>query len=73
MSEWISVDDALPGYGDPVIIVANGVTQNVTFCLNGSDYCDDWFEPFHFHHDSESELSLSQVSFWMPLQEPPKE
>ena len=25
MSEWISVEDRLPDYGEPVLVVSNGV------------------------------------------------
>ena len=34
-NEWISVKDRLPAYGEPVLICANSVVQNVTYVLTG--------------------------------------
>lgn len=73
MSEWISTSDKLPEYGTPVIIHANGVTQHVTYMLDGSDDVPDWFEPFHFDHDDHEKVWYDKVDHWMPLPEPPKE
>ena len=73
MSEWISVKDRLPEYGEPVIIVANGVTQHVTYMLDGDD--DEsfvWFEPVYFEHDDELKIPYHKISSWMPLPEPTK-
>jgi hypothetical protein len=73
MSEWISVEDRLPAYGEPVLIVGNGVTQHITYMLDGNDDEADWFEPYYFEHDDELKVLAIKVLFWMPLPEPPKE
>lgn len=72
MSEWISVSDRLPIYGDPVLIVGNGVTQNVTYMRDGADDEQDWFEPYFFDHDDGCKVDWSKVTHWMPLPEPPE-
>jgi len=72
MSEWISVDDKLPPYGDPVIIFGSGVVQNVTYMLDGWDDTPDWFEPFHFDHGDDNKVRWDKITHWMPLPEPPK-
>jgi len=73
MSEWISVKDKLPEYGVPVIIAENGVTQHVTYMLDGADDVSDWFEPYHFDHDDHEKVWCHKVSFWSRLPEYPKE
>lgn len=45
-SPWISVHDEKPAYGMPVILCINGVTQKITYNLDGSDDSLDWFEPY---------------------------
>ena len=73
MSEWISVEDDLPGYGDPVILSIDHIVQTVTYMLDGSDDSLDWFEPYHYD-DKESGLFVDYCSHdlhWMPLPEPP--
>lgn len=72
MSEWISVEDDMPIYGDPVLIVGNGVTQHVTYMRDGADDEPDWFEPYFFDHDDDFKVDLNKVTHWMPLPEPPK-
>lgn len=68
-SGWISVDDRLPAYGEPVLIKANSVTQHVTYVLDGADECPDWFEPHHFDHDDDLKMFWNKVKFWRPLPE----
>ena len=70
--EWISIEDRLPQYGCPVLIVGNGVTQDVTYILDGADDTPDWFEPYFFEHDDECKVWWNKVTHWMPLPEPPK-
>ena len=58
-SEWVSVEDRLPAYGEPVKIFMNGVIQSITYCLDGfpDGGVMDWFEPYHFDQDKD-ELSF---------------
>ena len=70
--EWISVDERMPTYGKPVLIVIRGIVQDVTYMRDGADDCDDWFEPYFFEHDHNCKVSFHEVSHWMPLPEPQK-
>lgn len=45
---WISVENKRPVYGQPILIVVDGVTQNITYMLDGSDDSSDWCEPYFF-------------------------
>ena len=69
MNKWISVEDELPAYGDAVLILANSVTQHITYALNGNDE-HSWFQP-HYFEDNDLKLELYLVSCWMPLPEEP--
>ena len=73
MSEWISVDDRLPNFGDRVLLGAEGWAQEggidamfsgpideVIFWVTSVDAAGDW-----------NELPLHEVTHWMPLPEPP--
>jgi hypothetical protein len=71
MSEWISVEDRLPAYGKPVLLVGNNVVQHVTYMLDGCDDVPDWFEPYHFDHDDNCKLLWNKATYWMELPEPP--
>lgn len=71
--DWVNVEDRLPEYGEPVLIVVNGVTQNVTYILDGYENEPDWFEPHHFDHDDNLSLRWNKADYWMPLPEPPSE
>ena len=70
-SKWINCRASLPEYGDPVTVKANGVVQNVTYTLSGAgdDFDEklDWFEPYHFEHDDNCKIPLSNNIEWMPL------
>ena len=65
--KWISVKDSLPGYCQPVL----WVYENGVYCgtLGPSDtglkfyHADDETEPNH----------ISDVEWWMPFPEPPKD
>ncbi|MCP3673285.1 MAG: DUF551 domain-containing protein [Gammaproteobacteria bacterium] len=71
MSKWISVEDRLPGYGDPVLVVLNGKVQYVTYMLDGADDTPDWFEPYHFETTGEEKFFWNKATHWMPLPKPP--
>ncbi|MDI1222941.1 DUF551 domain-containing protein [Acinetobacter guillouiae] len=70
---WISVENKRPVYGQPILIVVDGVTQNITYMLDGSDDSSDWCEPYFFEHDDCCKMWWDKVTHWMPLPEPPKE
>jgi hypothetical protein len=70
---WISVEDKLPGYGEPVLLLSNSVVQHVTYMLDGADDVPDWFEPFHFEHDDSLKLYWNSATHWMPLPKPPSD
>lgn len=72
MSEWISVEGRRPQYGEPVLVVANGFVQSITFMRDGDDHCQDWYEPFYFDRGDECKIPWDKVTHWMPLPEPPK-
>ena len=72
MSEWISINEKRPSYGEPVLVVANGVTQNVTMMLDGADETPDWFEPYFFESDDNCKFFWDKATHWMPLPEPPQ-
>lgn len=44
--KWVSVNDKMPSYGEPVLLKINGVVQKITYNLDGSDHSNDWFEPY---------------------------
>ncbi len=73
MSKWTSVEDKLPEYGEPILLVIKGVVQNVTYMLDGCDDTPDWFEPYHFDSDDNCKLWRNQAGFRMTIPEPPEQ
>lgn len=71
-AQWISCEERLPNYGDPVLIVVDGKAQPLTFMRDGADDTADWFEPYGGDMGEES-FWMRQVTHWMPLPEPPGE
>ena len=69
--EWISTKDRLPKYGVPVLVVVDDVVQHITYMLDGSDDCRDWFESYHF--ESDTKFWHWNASHWMPIPEAPKQ
>lgn len=71
MNEWISVKDKLPDYGEEVLAILSGrpnefVTLMEAYML-AAYYPEAWFV------DEYPDWDDAQVSYWMPLPEPPKE
>lgn len=71
-SEWISTKDRLPETGDAVFVIANGRPKpNIELhdaCLIAAYYPDEgWIVDGHEGWDR------VDVSFWVPLPEPPKD
>lgn len=60
IDEWVSVHDKKPPYGKPILLKINGVVQNITYNLYGSDDSLDWFEPYSNigAYDDYNELSF---------------
>ena len=55
---------ALPPYGEPVLIFAKGVVQNITYTLDGADDSPDWFQPHYFSDDGDLYVSVEKVDGW---------
>lgn len=73
---WVSVDDRLPEYGKPVIIIANGHRQNVIYFRDngGEDHpTPDWYEVYRYGDDTDAYIPAHLVTHWMPLPEAPHE
>lgn len=64
--QWISVNDRLPKDGKNVLVLIpyRGVVLNYVSYRES----DEWYVP-----DRLGRFSLSDVTHWMPLPEPPKE
>lgn len=72
MNNWISVEDKYPKYGKTILIVVNGVTQNLAYFRDGSDDSEDWCEPCQLECDDIETLWWSEVQYWQYLPEAPK-
>jgi len=57
----------LPVYGEPVLIIINGVLQYITYFRDGDDHVPDWFEPYFFDHDDELKILWNKVEKWAYL------
>ena len=55
--KWVSVEDKLPDYGQPILLKISGVVQHVTYMRDGGDDYD-WLEPFFYDHDDDVKISL---------------
>lgn len=67
--EWVSIQDKFPASGDPVLLIANGAVQQVTYFRDYLNAGDDYFEPVYFEGDC---IPLDEVTHWMPLPQLPK-
>lgn len=76
VKEWISIKDKLPTYGEPVLLKINGVTQKLTWNLDGSDNSKDWFELYDplnaysergDHHEHSFFVDFEKDIKWMAL------
>lgn len=70
---WISVEEKYPEYGKPILIVVDGVAQNIVYVRGGSDDSKDWCEPFYFEHDGGDSLWWEDVTHWMAIPQYAKE
>lgn len=71
MSEWISVDDKLPKYGERVLVSSckTGTVQHVTYYRDGHEDELDWWQDCL---DDDDPILFGLVTHWMRLPEPPK-
>lgn len=69
MSKWISVNDWLPSYGEPVLLVIDGAVQNTTYVLRRGEMVPDWFE---FFLTGDGAVWWNEASHWMPPPEAPE-
>ncbi|MGL5564512.1 MAG: DUF551 domain-containing protein [Plesiomonas sp.] len=67
--EWISTKDKLPPYGVNVIVIYRGVTQRLSYYIDGGDDEPDWWQDCLDEFDP---VDINAFSHWMPLPEPPK-
>jgi len=65
--EFIPVQEKLPPYGAPVLLVANGVLQHAVYMRDGADDVPDWFEPYHFEHDDDLKVRWDMVDSWAAM------
>ena len=71
MSEWISVDNKKPKYGEMVIVCSKeGNVQNSVYFLDGWDDEPDWWQDSANDYNP---IALHHFTHWMPLPEPPKD
>lgn len=63
--KWEEVSGSSPTYGVAVLLIIDGVTQSITYCRDGSDDSEDWFEPFGNHVDEDLK---GEFSFFIDYQ-----
>lgn len=75
MSNWIKVEDRLPEFGKPVIVVAKGFKEEGDYPLLMAKLIriTEDAEGHHIEWDDYQNIGLVDVSFWQPLPEPPTE
>ncbi|AUR92575.1 hypothetical protein NVP1174O_15 [Vibrio phage 1.174.O._10N.261.55.A8] len=57
--KWEEVGPSSPAYGSAVLLKINGTIQKITYCRDGSDDSEDWFEPYGNHVDGDLKGELS--------------
>lgn len=72
MSEWISVKERLPKEHEPVLCIASGKPRsNIT--LEEAYQLGSWNKDDGWIIDEWLDWEDANVSWWMPLPDPPKE
>jgi len=74
MSKWISVKERIPEQLKPILVVVNGVVQNVTYEYDSDSYVDGYalYQIHFFDEEGEFYIPAEKVTHWMPLPEPPE-
>lgn len=67
-SNWISINDALPGEGENILIFSNDVIY-IGFLFYGFNEIDSLAASFRDQYDN---FDIEHVSHWQPLPEPPE-
>ena len=53
--EWISFDEEVPIYGEPLMVRFDGTTQEITYILETDEgETREWFEPYGHLVDAET-------------------
>ena len=66
--KFTKIKDGLPAFGEPVLLHAGGVLQNITYCREGDDD-SEWLEPYHFDYDVELKISYQAVDSWIYIED----
>ena len=69
MSEWISVDDRLPEFGDRILCIDDGVVQIANYENNPNISRNKYF----FLDEQDEQSSFWIPTHWKPLPQPPKQ
>lgn len=65
IDKWISVEDRLPDYYKPVLVICNNTpSMNIVWLASDGDR--------YFYTELNSDRIISNVTHWMPLPEPPQ-
>jgi hypothetical protein len=70
-SQWISVDDAHPKYGQKCNVYLNGALMDGVYMFDGADDCDDWFEPITENKSNGFFVFENKIK-WCALPTPPE-
>tara|TARA_R110000822_G_scaffold198318_1_gene336350 strand:+ start:562 stop:801 length:240 start_codon:yes stop_codon:yes gene_type:complete len=64
--KFIKIKDALPAYGEPVLLFTSGLVQHITYCRDRDGKRDcEWFKPYHFDHDDDFKIDIKNVDSWI--------
>ena len=69
MSEWISVDERLPEFGDRILCIDDGVVQIANYENNPNISRNKYF----FLDEQDEQSSFWMPTHWKPLPQPPKQ
>ena len=70
-SQWVSVEDARPKYGQKCNVYLNGALMDGVYFFDGADDCDDWFEPITENKSNGFFVFANEIE-WCALPTPPE-